>query len=167
MCDTGLTGMIGRDQFYKSMALTALAQLGMFYVFYEACLFYGLEDLQLVNINDIRDIYALHFVFIPIIQLHLDLFKQGWAHHALRTETPLQLWISGLYHQQSSYTQSAAVSGLRVSLFVHEFILPTRHKDRVGHFFILFQVQPNIPFLFSETCSFLRYFQPNFIFTNR
>ena len=84
-------------------------------VSYFYSLFYGLEDLQLVNINDNRDIYALHFVFIPIIQQLLDLFKQGWAHHALRTEhnrTPFQLWISGLYHQQSSDTQRAAVSGL-------------------------------------------------------
>ena len=41
MCDTGLTGMIGRDQFYKSMALTALAQLGK-----------PLEDKVLLNYTD-------------------------------------------------------------------------------------------------------------------
>lgn len=49
-------------------------------------LFYSLEDLQLLNVDDTRDLYALHFVFIPIIQKHLELFQQGWANHSLRTE---------------------------------------------------------------------------------
>ena len=34
-----------------------------------------------------------------MIQTHLDMFCQGWAHHNMRTEknkTPLQLWILGL-----------------------------------------------------------------------
>ena len=41
MCDPGLTNMIGRDQFYKSLALTALAQLGK-----------PLEDKVLLNYTD-------------------------------------------------------------------------------------------------------------------
>ena len=78
-------------------------------------LFYSFEDLQLLNPDDTRDVYALHFVFIPILQKHLDMFQQGWAHHSLRTEhnkTPQQLWILGL-HEQSS--DSEEITGLSVS----------------------------------------------------
>ena len=81
-------------------------------------LFYSFEDLQLLNLDDSRDIYALHFAFIPIIQEHLELFQQGWAHHSLRTEhnnTPQQLWIMGLQEEQVG---SEAVTGLSVSLYI-------------------------------------------------
>lgn len=84
-------------------------------------LFHSFEDLQLLNMDDIRDLYALHFVFIPIIQRHLELFQQGWAHHSLRTEhnkTPQQLWIVGLHQQASEDSDSEAITGLNVSLLL-------------------------------------------------
>ena len=62
--------------------------------------------------------YALHFVFIPIIQCHLDMFRQGWANHSLRTEknrTPLQLWIVGLQQYSDLNPGDEAVTGLSVS----------------------------------------------------
>ena len=82
------------------------------YLFYS--LFYSFEDLQLLNLDDTRHIYTLHF-FNPIIQEHLGLFQQGWAHHSLRTEhnTPQQLWIIGLQEEE---TDGEAASGLSVSL---------------------------------------------------
>ena len=49
-------------------------------------------------INNAMDLYALHFVFMPLIQQHLDSFRLGWANHSLRTEhgkSPIQLWVSG------------------------------------------------------------------------
>ena len=61
--------------------------------------FYFLEDISLLDPDDLLDIYALHFVFLPLIQKQLDTFRAGWAHHPLRTErnkTPMQLWIIGL-----------------------------------------------------------------------
>ena len=61
--------------------------------------FYFLEDSGLLDPNDELDTYALHFLFLPVIQSQLDIFREGWAHHSLRTEhhrTPLQLWL--LYH---------------------------------------------------------------------
>ena len=81
-------------------------------------LFYSLKDLQLLNIEDARDLYALHFVFIPIIQCHLDMFWQGWANHSLQTEhskTPLQLWIVGLQQYSHVNPEDEAVTGLNVS----------------------------------------------------
>jgi hypothetical protein len=58
---------------------------------------YSLEQMQLLEVNSDVDLLALQFVFTPIIQHHLDMFRLGWSHHKLRTEgnrTPMQLWIS-------------------------------------------------------------------------
>ncbi len=62
-------------------------------------LFYYLEDTSILNREDPLDIYALHYLFLPIIQEQLDNFREGWAHHSMRTmgnKTPLQTWILGL-----------------------------------------------------------------------
>ena len=77
--------------------------------------FYFLEDVQLLDVDDPRDMYALHFVFISVIQRHLDLFRSGWAQHSIRTErskTPTQLWIAGLHQTQDE----EVITGLTVSL---------------------------------------------------
>lgn len=77
-------------------------------------LFYSLEDNGLLDINSCFDVYALHFVFLPIIQIHLDIFRRGWAQHKLRTErsrTPMQLWILGL---QGAEENDSAMTGLNV-----------------------------------------------------
>ena len=77
--------------------------------------FYDLEDQGLLNIEcPLDSLYALHFVFTPILQQHLDLFRQGWAHHHMRTEqnrSPLQLWMLGL---QTVSHDDAVISGLNV-----------------------------------------------------
>ena len=78
--------------------------------------FYFLEDSGLLDVDNPLDLYALHFVFTPLIQRHIDVFHHGWAYHSLRTErnkTPQQLWISGL--QNVSDHEDMAVSGLNVS----------------------------------------------------
>ena len=74
--------------------------------------FYLLEECGLLNVSSDIDMSALHYIFTPIIQHHLDMFRLGWAHHKLRTErsyTPMQLWI---YSVRSS---SEAFSTLNVS----------------------------------------------------
>lgn len=83
--------------------------LSFFYYF-----FYFLEDLEILNPDDSLDLYALHAVFVPIIQKQLDIFKHAWSCHHLRTEnnrTPQQLWILGLNTVNPS---SDAVAGMSV-----------------------------------------------------
>ena len=85
-------------------------------------LFYSFEDIGLLDIESALDLYALHFVFTPLIQQHLDLFRQGWAHHHMRSEgnkIPQQLWIRGLQHPNNN----AAITGLYVSLIWFVFYL--------------------------------------------
>ena len=77
--------------------------------------FYSLEDSGMLDVNDPCDVYALHFIFLPVIQGQLDMFRNGWAHHSLRTEryrTPQQLWILGLHRMQSLNPTHAAVTGM-------------------------------------------------------
>ena len=86
-------------------------------------LFYAFEDNGLLNINCPLDLYALHIVFIPTLQQHLDLFREGWAHHHMRTEgnrSPQQLWILGL---QNATDDDMAINGLNVSNNMIKFIV--------------------------------------------
>lgn len=76
--------------------------------------FYSMEDNSILNINSTVDLCALHYVFSPIIQKHLDMFRCGWAQHKLRTErnrTPQQLWILGFHGANG---EESALSGLNV-----------------------------------------------------
>ena len=59
---------------------------------FEGCVSFS----NLLNPDDVVDLCALHFVFLPIIQRHLDTFREAWCSHPIRTEhnrTPHQLWI--------------------------------------------------------------------------
>ena len=99
-------------------------------------LFYSFEDIGLLDIESALDLYALHFVFTPLIQQHLDLFRQGWAHHHMRSEgnkTPQQLWIRGLQH-----ANNVAITGLYVSLiwFVFYLIIYIYISVHVYYFYI-------------------------------
>jgi hypothetical protein len=75
-------------------------------------LFYFMEDVGMLDVENALDIYALQFVMLPVIQHQLDMFKIGWAHHSLRTEhnrTPQQLWIHGL---MQLHEDDLVISGL-------------------------------------------------------
>ncbi len=90
---------------------------------YSACIsffyffFYFLEDIDMLNPDDHIDLYILHYVFLPIIQQQLDVFRAAWACHALRTErnrTPHQLWVLGLHEANLQDQSQEAVSGIDV-----------------------------------------------------
>jgi len=77
--------------------------------------FYALEDINLLDPCKPEDLYTIHFIFLPIIQIHLDMFQQGWAHHSLRTEnnkTPLKLWILGLNSIGDRSNEETIITGL-------------------------------------------------------
>ena len=69
---------------------------GCTYLFYQ--LFYFMEDNGILDIDNEIHIQALHIVFKPRIQNHLDQLRCSLRRRPLRTEknkTPLQLWIEG------------------------------------------------------------------------
>ena len=79
---------------------------GCIYYFY--ILFRHLEEIGLLNVDNSTDMFALHYVYIPLINQSLRCFVEGWCHHKIRTEnnrTPLQLWISGSMARMESASQ--------------------------------------------------------------
>jgi len=81
-------------------------------------LFYSMEAEGILDPNKEIDLYALHFVFLPLLQQQLNLFRLGWCNHRLRTEgnrTPHQLWIAGLHDLSSQQPHHTTIQGLTPS----------------------------------------------------
>lgn len=81
-------------------------------------LFYFMEDINILNPDSYLDLYALHFVALDVLQMHLNGFRNGWSHHSIRTErnkSPMQLWVMGLCTMDESQSSMEVASG------IHEF----------------------------------------------
>ena len=68
-------------------------------------MFYFMEDQGMLDPVNERDLFALHYVFIPRINLSLSKFQEGWNNHGMRTErnmTPNQLYAYGALQLQHS-----------------------------------------------------------------
>ena len=62
-------------------------------------IFYHLEDCGLLNSTDDRDLFAIHYVFLPRINRQLQQFTEAWNHHPMRTQhnqSPLCVWSEGI-----------------------------------------------------------------------
>ena len=91
------------ERFWRDMFSTCIS------VFYY--LFYSLEDNGLLCPTDEIDLFSLHYVYLPRINAHLEIFRQAYSRHRLRTEgshSPLQLWLQGML----STTDETAASGV-------------------------------------------------------
>ena len=65
-------------------------------VFYRV--FWYLEENGYLDIGDEVYLYALHLVYVPLINNNLREFTRGWDNHPLSTErniSPNQLWVLG------------------------------------------------------------------------
>jgi hypothetical protein len=68
-------------------------------------LFDFLECEGVYDVNSEMDRWCLHFIFLPRIQRDMDVFRQQWNRHNLRTEgglTPIQLFVRGALRQFNS-----------------------------------------------------------------
>ena len=68
-------------------------------------LFYHLENLQILDPLNELHIFALHCVYLPRINRSIELFRNAWNHHSLRTahhSSPLQLYTSGALRLQQA-----------------------------------------------------------------
>lgn len=73
--------------------------MGVTSVFYHT--FHMLEEEGLLDLGNATHFFCLHYVFLPRLQANLNLFRDGWDNHPLRTEqnlTPNQLWEVGQMH---------------------------------------------------------------------
>lgn len=65
-------------------------------VFYSAL--HNLEDEGHLDLSNELHLFSCHYVFIPRLQASLDVFRDGWDNHPLRSEqnlSPNQLWEVG------------------------------------------------------------------------
>lgn len=63
--------------------------------------FYDMEDAGKLQADDELHRFALHTVFLPLINEKLTNFVAAWNMHRVRTaknKTPNQLWIEGMLH---------------------------------------------------------------------
>lgn len=70
---------------------------GVLFVFKN--IFHYLESINLLDPDSDFDIFCLHYVFIPRINLSLMHWKNAWVKHPIRSEnnlSPEQLWFFGL-----------------------------------------------------------------------
>ena len=77
---------------------------GCTFLFYHV--FCYLKENGLLDISNAIQLFCLHYIFVPRINRHLELFQQGYDNHSIRTEsnmTPVQLWVLGLSSSHSTY----------------------------------------------------------------
>lgn len=89
---------------------------GCTFVFYHV--FCYLEENGFLDISNEIQLFCLHYIFLPRINRHLELFQEGYDNHSIRTEsnmTPVQLWVSGLSFSRGAYilegTELSSVNG--------------------------------------------------------
>ena len=76
---------------------------GVIYVYYH--LFHHLEEVSVIDPSNEEHLFALHYVYVPRINRHLESWKSGYIHHSIRTagsRTPMQLYILGLLETRGS-----------------------------------------------------------------
>lgn len=68
---------------------------GVLGYFYE--LFHFMEDEGVLNILNEKHLYALHYVYFSKINAKLDIWREAWARHRIRTvhASPICLWTAG------------------------------------------------------------------------
>ena len=77
---------------------------------------YQLDNLELLDPSSELDLFSLHYVLVPKINEHLNIWKDGWVNHKLSSEaqyTPLQLFISRMLdddYQNDIFQENVLVS---------------------------------------------------------
>ena len=78
-------------------------------------LFYHMESCGQLDPSNSLHLFCLHYVYIPQINRHLDIWKQGYVRHSIRSagnRSPMQLYILGFLSQR--YSSHRAIQDLYV-----------------------------------------------------
>ena len=78
------------------------------YIYYH--LFYHMESCGELDSSNAIHLFCLHYVYLPRINRHLDMWKQGYIRHSIRTansRSPMWMYILGLLSQR--YTSHRAI----------------------------------------------------------
>ena len=81
-------------------------------------LFYHMEDIGILNVENQVHIFCLHYIFLPCINNSLQQFLSAWNNHPMSSMSqmsPSQLWMTG--------TQpSLATDDIEVSVYIHNCV---------------------------------------------
>ena len=69
-----------------------------------------MEEINILDPDNDIYLFCLHYIFIPRINRHLEMWKAAWIRHSVRSEhnkTPEQLYTCGL--QSIAYSNSHIV----------------------------------------------------------
>ena len=84
-------------------------------------LFHHLERMGLLDVTSDVHLFCLQYVYLPVINNHLEQWRQTWIHHKMSScggKSPMQLWIEGLQHvAESSLTVAREIFDI-VSIFL-------------------------------------------------
>ena len=107
-----------RDLFYQKTS-----------TFYQ--LFHHLQDCGVLDITSELHLFALHYVFLPRINMALSEFVDAWCSHGLssaKNKTPTQLWIMGMQNNaQSDLTVSKEMYGVSNVFTINTFLRYSSH----------------------------------------
>ena len=78
-------------------------------------LFYYMEQLHILDLDDEVHLFCLHYIFIPKINDRLSCFREAWNNHPMTSEnnlSPQQQWIRGLalFHNQPAQESMVSIS---------------------------------------------------------
>lgn len=66
-------------------------------------LIYHMEAEQILDVDNEADIFCLHYVFLPRINVALTEFKEAFNNHGIRTDhhwSPYRMWINGMISRE-------------------------------------------------------------------
>ena len=69
-------------------------------------LFYHMEDIGILNVENQVHIFCLHYIFLPRINSSLQQFLSAWNNHPMSSMSqmsPSQLWMDDWHTTQSCY----------------------------------------------------------------
>ena len=85
----------------------------------------------MLDITNELHLFALHYVFLPRINMALSEFVDAWCSHGLssaKNKTPTQLWIMGMQNNaQSDLTVSKEMYGVSNVFTINAFLRYSSH----------------------------------------
>ncbi|XP_034005839.1 uncharacterized protein LOC117497916 isoform X1 [Trematomus bernacchii] len=120
----------------------------------------SLEEDGLLDISSTDDLFCVHYIILPRLQMDLGIFTEGWNHHPLSTERnqcPEQLWQLGLMQTNIDQPESPEEPDVDweiaadhdgeedAGIVVPEFDCPLSPEDITELQSVFQQIDPNTP----------------------